>query len=77
MKKNPQSTSFRSEIHATDSTRNGCHANNAATAALRHVAPDILFKTRNNNTAFAAWNNTFTRCSAPGFAPPKCVRHHK
>ena len=32
------STSLRSPIHATDSTRSGCTANSAATIALRHHA---------------------------------------
>ena len=33
---------------------NGCHANRAATTALRQAAPVIFFKARKSNVALAA-----------------------
>src|ERR1051325_2784555 len=44
-------TSFRSEIQATDSTRKGCHANNAAQIALIHSAPVKRRSPRKASTA--------------------------
>src|SRR5882757_9545400 len=69
MKKNPLNTSLRSEIHATDSTRNGCSENSAATIALRQNAFVIEFSSSSSKTELAQWNRTFSMCIAPGFKP--------
>src|SRR6185437_15880181 len=63
--KNVLSTSFRSESHATDSTCNGCNANNAATNAAAHIFSVIRINSRNNTSAFAACSQTLTRCCLP------------
>src|SRR6266850_1843029 len=47
-------TSLRSATQATDSTCKGCHANSAATHALRQSARVIRRKTRKTKTLFAA-----------------------
>jgi len=68
-KKQPLNTSLRSETQATDSTRNGCQANNAATTALRQNAPVIAFNNRRSSIALAQWSNTLTMWGGPAFNP--------
>ena len=51
MKNRPLSRSFRSATQATDSTRNGCTANTAATKALGHKPPVIRQRTRKSRIA--------------------------
>jgi hypothetical protein len=54
MKKNPARTSLRSLTQATDSTRNGCTANTAATKAAGARAPVAFASATQNNAAPAA-----------------------
>src|ERR1035438_5528600 len=53
--KNVLSTFFRSVIHATVSTCNGCSAKSPATIALRQKAPVIRRKTTSSSSALAIW----------------------
>ena len=53
MKNNVLRTSFRSEIHATDSTCSGWITKSAATTALRYTALVIVHSTTNNRTVLA------------------------
>ncbi|HAL91829.1 MAG TPA: hypothetical protein DCM68_02235 [Verrucomicrobia bacterium] len=69
MKKKPLSTSLRAAIHATASTRVGCHANSAATNALRQREPVIRKSTQNKRAAFAACSRTFIRWCPCGPGP--------
>ena len=71
MKNKPLSTSLRAAIHATASTRVGCHANSAATNALRHREPVIRNSAQNNSAAFAACSKTFTKWWPCGPGPNK------
>jgi hypothetical protein len=52
--KNPARRSLRSATHATDSTRSGWIANNAATSALRQSAPVMAKSAANAKTAVMA-----------------------
>src|SRR6185369_2954128 len=61
MKKSPLSTSFRSEIQATDSTRNGCMAKMAALIALAQSALVDCHKNVNKSSAAAACKPTLTK----------------
>src|SRR5206468_2950224 len=69
MKNKVLSTSLRSEIQATDSTCNGCRPNNAATSALRQVAPVIFLSSANSSEVLARCSARFTRCKASGLGP--------
>src|SRR5437660_191671 len=68
-KKNALNTSLRSETQATDSTCSGCSANRAATSALRHSAPVIRLRTRNNSRVLVRWNPALARWCAPARWP--------
>jgi hypothetical protein len=61
MKKKALSTSFRSATQATDSICKGCHANKAATKALRHTAPVICLSTAKRRSVLVMWNPRFTK----------------
>src|SRR6266700_1399823 len=58
MKKNPLSTSLRSEIQATDSTLSGWSAKMAATKALRHMLPVMILSTKNRSTTLRVCKTT-------------------
>ena len=53
IQKNALNTSLRSAAHATDSTCNGCQANNAATNVLRHIVPVSCLNQRNSSKVLA------------------------
>jgi hypothetical protein len=61
MRKKVLSTFFLSATHATVSTCQGCRANKAATAALRHTAPVIRLRSRKSISALAIWKPRLTR----------------
>ncbi len=69
MKKNALSTSLRSAIHATDSTRSGCNPKNVATIRLRQVEPVIRFNTTKASIVLAAWSNTLVKWCPQGPKP--------
>src|SRR5664280_184000 len=73
IQKNMLRTSLRSDTHATDSTCNGCNANNAATHALRQCAPVNRRNSRNNSTVLAACRSTFVRCGPAAPGPNNCA----
>ena len=69
MKKKALRTSFRSAIHATDSTCSGCSANKAATNALRQRAPVRRFSATNSRLALTLWSKRLVRWCPLGFNP--------
>ncbi len=70
MKNSPLSTSFRSEIQATDSARRGWMANTTATKALGQSPPVIRNNTRKRKIAVAAWSTTLVRWCPQGLSKP-------
>ena len=69
MKNSPLSTSFRAAIQATASTRVGCHANSAATSALRQRDPVRRNSAQNSSAAFAACSRMFVEWCPCGPGP--------
>ncbi len=69
MKNSPLSTSRRSAIQTTDSTRKGCRAKTAATKALGHNWAVIRHNVRNSVTAEAACSSRLVRWCPVGFKP--------
>lgn len=61
MPKNMLKTSFLSEAQATDSTRRGCRAKNAAAKADGHRWFVVLYKNRNNKMTVPICNKRLTR----------------
>ncbi|MSU58334.1 MAG: hypothetical protein EXS35_09160 [Pedosphaera sp.] len=55
MKHTPLSTSLRSAIQTTDSSRSGCTANTAAAIALGQTSRVIIRNARKRRTAATAW----------------------
>ena len=68
-KKNALNTSLRSDTQATDSARNGCNANIAATKALHQNAPVIRRKAKKSMIAAAACNRTLVKWCPPASGP--------
>ena len=69
MKKSPLSTSLRAAIHATASTRVGCHAKSAATKKLRQREPVSRKSAQNSRAAFAACSRMFVKWCPNGPGP--------
>src|SRR5260370_32788361 len=59
--KNVESTSFRSDTQATDSTWIGCKPKRAATKAPRQTAPVMRRSTRKSREVLAACNRRFVK----------------
>ena len=66
-------TSFRSLIHATDSTCIGWIANSIAAAADFQTLPVNSRKTKYASTELIRCMSTLTACDAPGFKPKICM----